>query len=63
MRAWQHRWEAWAGWNLGLERWDLLLAQGKPSVFPEATMPCPILRQNFVDGSPPRCSEAKSGNN
>jgi hypothetical protein len=47
MRAWQHRWETWAGWNLGLERWDLLLAQGKPGVFPEATMPCPILRQTY----------------
>jgi hypothetical protein len=47
MRAWQRRWETWAGWNLGLERWDLLLAQGKPGVFPEATMPCPILRRNL----------------
>jgi hypothetical protein len=23
------------------------LPQGKPGVFPEATMPCPILRQNL----------------
>jgi hypothetical protein len=47
MRAWQHRWETWAGQNLGFERWNFLLAQGKPGVFPEATMPCPILRRSL----------------
>jgi hypothetical protein len=29
MRAWQHRWETWAGRNLGLERWDLAFGVGQ----------------------------------
>jgi hypothetical protein len=32
---------------LGSNVGTLLLAQGKPGVFPEATMPCPILRRNL----------------
>ena len=38
------------GSNLG----TLLLAQGKPGVFPEATMPCPILRRTCRWPSPDR---------
>jgi hypothetical protein len=29
MQAWQHRWETWAGWNLGLERWDFAFGAGQ----------------------------------
>jgi hypothetical protein len=32
---------------LGSNVGTLLLAQAKPGVFPEATMPCPILRRNL----------------
>jgi hypothetical protein len=49
MRAWQHRCETWAERNLGLGRWDFgfSVGQAKLGVFPEATMPCPILRRNL----------------
>jgi hypothetical protein len=53
MRAWQHRWETWAGRNLGLERWDFAFGVGQARRLSRSDHALSDSATKLADGSSP----------
>src|SRR5258708_5375174 len=53
MRAWQHRWETWAGRNLGLERWDTAFGAGQAKRLSRSDHTLSDSATKLADGSSP----------
>jgi hypothetical protein len=53
MQAWQHRWETWAGRNLGFERWDFAFGVGQAKRLSRSDHALSDSATKLADGSPP----------